>query len=128
MSMRIAFGRAALGLVVTIASISSGAQALAPAVPLLTESLAGRDSFERYCASCHGPGGHGDGPVGAALKMRPPDLTALTQKNDGSFPREQVLAFVTGTARTPAAHGASDMPVWGTLFRAFESDARVRAR
>ena len=33
-----------------------------------------------------------------------------------------------GVGRPMAAHGTSDMPVWGPLFRAFESDIRVRER
>jgi mono/diheme cytochrome c family protein len=129
MSIRIALGWAALGFVVTMASVTVAAQAPAGAAPrVLTESLAGRDSFDLYCASCHGGGGRGDGPVAPALKTHPADLTALARRNDGTFPRARVLAFVTGTGRTPAAHGTTDMPIWGALFRTFESDARVRAR
>jgi putative copper resistance protein D len=30
--------------------------------------------YTRHCASCHGPLGHGDGPVSASLTFRPPDL------------------------------------------------------
>lgn len=92
------------------------------------ESLAGRDSFDLYCASCHGMSGRGDGPVAAALRTRPADLTTLAQQNNGAFPRDRVRAFVTGTGRTLAAHGTTEMPVWGPMFRAFESDARVRER
>jgi hypothetical protein len=29
---------------------------------------------------------------------------------------------------TLTAHSAADMPVWGPIFRAFESDVRVRER
>jgi mono/diheme cytochrome c family protein len=44
------------------------------------------------------------------------------------FPRERVSAALTGAGRTVAAHGTTEMPIWGPLFRAFESDARVRVR
>jgi mono/diheme cytochrome c family protein len=95
---------------------------------VLIESLAGRDSFGLYCAPCHGAGGRGDGPVASALRSRPSDLTTLAQRNNGAFPRERVRDFVTGMGRPLAAHGTTEMPVWGPLFHAFESDARVRER
>jgi mono/diheme cytochrome c family protein len=95
---------------------------------VLIESLAGRDSFGLYCAPCHGAGGRGDGPVASALRARPSDLTTLAQRNDGAFPRDRVRDFVTGTGRPLASHGTTEMPVWGPMFRAFESDARVRER
>jgi hypothetical protein len=44
------------------------------------------------------------------------------------FPRDAVRGFITGTGRTVAAHGTTEMPIWGPLFRAFESDARARVR
>ena len=34
----------------------------------------GASLYRRHCASCHGPLGHGDGPVAASLTLRPPDL------------------------------------------------------
>jgi len=92
------------------------------------ESLVGRDSFDAYCASCHGPGGRGDGPVAPALKAVPADLTALSSRNDGVFPRAGVRAVLAGTGRTVSAHGTTEMPIWGPLFRMFESDARARVR
>jgi len=98
------------------------------APPVLIESLAGRDSFALYCAPCHGAAGRGDGPVASALRARPADLTTLAQRNDGAFPRDRVRDFVTGTGRQLAAHGTTEMPVWGPMFRAFESDARARER
>ena len=96
--------------------------------PILIESLAGRDSFELYCAPCHGSSGQGNGPVGSALRTRPADLTSLARRNGGAFPRDTVRGFVTGTGRTLAAHGTTEMPVWGPMFRAFESDARAQER
>ena len=96
--------------------------------PILIESLAGRDSFQAYCAPCHGVTGHGDGPVAAALRARPADVTTLARQNSGAFPGARVRDFVTGSGRALAAHGTTEMPIWGQMFRAFESDARVRER
>ena len=103
------------------------ARTAAPALAL--ESLTGRDSFDRYCAACHGADGRGAGPVASALKSRPADLTTLAERNGGSFPRERIASFVEGTGRPLPAHGTSDMPVWGTTFRGLESsDVRVKVR
>jgi mono/diheme cytochrome c family protein len=100
----------------------------APVPSLAGESLSGRDSYESFCASCHGRAGRGDGPVAPALRTPPPDLTRLAQRNGGTYPSARVEAFVTGTGRTLAAHGTTEMPIWGSTFRAFEADARVRQR
>jgi mono/diheme cytochrome c family protein len=95
----------------------------------LIESISGQDSFMFYCAPCHGRSGMGDGPVGAALKRTPPDLTVLARRNGGTFPKGDVLSFVTGTARPLPAHGSSDMPVWGPIFRSLDpSDTRTKVR
>jgi mono/diheme cytochrome c family protein len=107
---------------------STGAQTTQPAPSFLGDSLIGKDSFEAYCASCHGAEGRGNGPVARELKAAPSDLTMLANRNRGVFPRDQVKAVLTGAARTVAAHGPTEMPIWGPLFRAFESDARVRVR
>lgn len=111
-----------------LAGVRPVAQAVQQTPPILIESLAGRDSFELYCSPCHGSGGRGDGPVASALRTRPADLTTLARRNGGAYPGDRVRAFVTGTGRALAAHGTTEMPVWGPMFRAFESDARARER
>jgi mono/diheme cytochrome c family protein len=118
---------AATVLVLSCWSATTGAQS-AQAPRIVIDSLAGRDSFELYCAACHGGGGRGDGPVAAELRTRPSDLTQLGRRNNGAFPSEAVREFITGTARALPAHGTTEMPVWGPMFRAFESDARVHER
>lgn len=107
----------------------SGAQSTRTAPPkILIDSLAGRDTFQLYCSSCHGRTAHGDGPAAAALSVKPPDLTRLAQRSDGAFPAARVEELLVGDARPVAAHGTTDMRVWGPLFAAFESDVRVRER
>jgi len=81
-----------------------------------TTATSGKEMFTTYCAVCHGTGGKGDGPAAAALKKRPPDLTQLARKNNGTFPEVQVANFITGQD-VLAAHGSRDMPIWGDLFR-----------
>ena len=97
--------------------------------PLVIESLVGEDSFNFYCASCHGREGKGDGPVARSLKTAPPELTTLARRSGGTFPTADVTAFIAGTGRPLPAHGPGDMPVWGPIFRALEaSDPRVKVR
>jgi mono/diheme cytochrome c family protein len=70
---------------------------------------AGATLYRRYCASCHGTEGRGDGPVAGALAPRPTDLTAL------SYDVPTLMRAIDGR-RTIRAHGPSPMPVWGYIF------------
>jgi hypothetical protein len=70
---------------------------------------AGAELYHRYCASCHGINGTGDGPAAQWLEPRPAslrqstlDLAALVERIDGR--------------REVPGHGSSDMPVWGKVF------------
>jgi mono/diheme cytochrome c family protein len=85
-----------------------------------TSPASGPEMFANYCASCHGKEGRGDGPVVAALKKAPPDLTIISARNNGAFPELQVLHAISGEAGIPA-HGSLDMPVWGEVFRSLNS-------
>lgn len=95
---------------------------------LTIASLTGKDTFTAYCAPCHGRTGAGDGPVGPSLRTAPADLRVL-KATRGFFPREEIVAFVTGTGRPIVAHGTGDMPVWGVIFGSLDpSDTRVKVR
>jgi mono/diheme cytochrome c family protein len=120
---------AATGLMTIVATSGPVHTQLQQPPSLILESIAGRDSFEFYCASCHGKTGKGDGPTAPALKTRPTDLASLARRNGGAFPKDRVLAIVTGTERPVAAHGSTDMPVWGQIFRGLDpSEPRVKQR
>lgn len=81
----------------------------------------GQQLYRRFCASCHGDGGFGDGPVAPALNVHVPDLTRISQRQGGRFPTDRVRAIVDGRAVIPA-HGTRYMPVWG-----YELEARSPA-
>lgn len=72
----------------------------------------GAQLFGRFCASCHGSLGFGDGPVAPTLKVLIPDLTELSRRSGGRFPEERVREIIDGRAVLPA-HGTRPMPVWG---------------
>lgn len=77
-------------------------------------ATAGKMYFEQYCASCHGMGAKGDGPVGTTLRTKPADLTTLTKRKgvDGKFPLLYVVQTIDGRTQI-GAHGPIEMPVWG---------------
>ena len=131
---RIAWWATAAGIcgvtVVTLAAVSPAVDSQRQQPPsILLDSVDGSDSFQRYCATCHGRAGKGDGQVAAALKTRPADLTQLARRNDGLYPAERVRAVVAGYGSALPAHGLTDMPVWGPIFRALDpSDVRVAIR
>jgi mono/diheme cytochrome c family protein len=89
----------------------------------------GRETYLAHCAACHGRGGKGDGPVAAVLKTPPPDLTRLAARNRGRFPGDRIATYVVGERRGASAHGSTDMPVWGPLFRELNPhDSRIDVR
>jgi len=77
--------------------------------------ISGKLQFRQYCAQCHGMDATGDGPVAAALKKKPANLTTLAKKNGGVFPEQEVREFIDGT-KTAASHGTREMPIWGFAF------------
>ena len=85
----------------------------------------GRELYVRYCASCHGVGGRGDGPVSKALRRRPSDLTRVRERYGGQYPVREVMAAIDG--RSPVrAHGDSAMPVWGIVFEQEKEEKEAR--
>jgi mono/diheme cytochrome c family protein len=72
----------------------------------------GKELFGRYCASCHGVSGRGDGPVAKSLATEVPDLTRFAQRHGGFFDRELVERIIDGR-HVIGAHGTRTMPVWG---------------
>lgn len=95
--------------------------------PHLIESLQGVSLYVAYCASCHGRDATGNGPAAPALKTPPPDLTTLTERHGGKFPRELVEQTILGEDVSAIAHGSREMPVWGPIFGQIEWDQDLRA-
>jgi mono/diheme cytochrome c family protein len=95
------------------------------------EENPGRAAYLRYCSACHGTDGRGDGVVATVMRPKPTDLTQLAKAHGGKFPYVQVRDIIDGRKRT-AAHGTSEMPVWGEVFReqkaAAQPDANVRGQ
>ena len=91
--------------------------------------MSGPEMYESLCASCHGAGAEGDGPIAPLIKIGVPDLTRIAQRDGGEFPTEDVRRTIDGRFDRPA-HGPRDMPVWGWQFYRSETtnDPVERAR
>jgi mono/diheme cytochrome c family protein len=97
---------------------------IVPIEPRADHMVNGQQLYREYCAVCHGRTGKGDGPAAEALKMPPANLTTLAAGNGGKFPTFAVGVTIKGE-QTVAAHGATDMPIWGPVFRQMSADQRV---
>jgi len=95
--------------------------------PAQVSAANGPEMFRAYCAVCHGPEGRGGGPAAEALRKAPADLTQLSRRNGGTFPRTMVVNMIQG-ADVVASHGSRDMPIWGVSFRVLGDDAFAKLR
>jgi mono/diheme cytochrome c family protein len=76
----------------------------------------GQAAYRRYCGACHGMDGEGDGVAATVMRPKPTNLTLLAKKHGGTFPMMTVIKIIDGRQRL-AAHGESEMPVWGQVLR-----------
>lgn len=82
-----------------------------------TPANSGKMMYNNYCAPCHGTDGKGGGPVAAALKQPPTDLTVLARNNGGKYPDAHIAAILQfGPEAKGASHGTAAMPVWGPIL------------
>jgi mono/diheme cytochrome c family protein len=105
------------------------AQQPRPAVPSARTAvtdvpLGGKATYDVYCAGCHGSQGRGDGPAVTTLTTTVGDLTTLSARNGGTYPRARVRAAVLNMDRPITAHRTGDMPVWGTIFQILDRSNR----
>ncbi|HUO78948.1 MAG TPA: cytochrome c [Steroidobacteraceae bacterium] len=85
----------------------------------------GAELYHRFCESCHGRAGAGDGPVSRSLAVALPDLRRIAERHGGRFPDNWVYRVIDGREAL-LSHGPRDMPVWGVeLWR--EQGADVTA-
>lgn len=121
----------ALAVAVLVAGVlATGARAQGPVPrrPVLEKTTVGSELFRFYCSNCHGQDARGR-PATSAMRRAAPDLTLLSLNHGGMFPREIVRDVIAHGSGRANVHGTADMPVWGTIFRAFEpNDAMVDAR
>lgn len=76
----------------------------------------GKAEFGKHCAVCHGLNGMGDGALADLLTLPPPDLTKISQRNNGKFPILDIYQAIDGR-RGLRAHGTMEMPLWGNYYK-----------
>ena len=92
-----------------------------------TPTASGKQTYTHYCAACHGVDTRGNGPAAFVLKTPPADLTTLAKRHGGKFPYDYVSNVLRFGTRF-AAHGSSDMPIWGPIFGSIEHYDEVAVR
>ena len=90
-----------------------------------TSSADGAQMFMSYCSPCHGKSGRGDGPAAPALKNKPADLTQLKKNHGGNYSMKAFEEKINGMAMS-SAHGTTEMPIWGPIFREISGSPEMR--
>ncbi|HYL03834.1 MAG TPA: cytochrome c [Steroidobacteraceae bacterium] len=106
------------------AAILAGGAVRAAQAQDLSSYESGAGLYRAHCASCHGAGGHGDGPVAASLKVEVPDLTRIARRQGGRFPADRLRRIIDGRTTVPP-HGTRTMPVWGLAFGSPQQSNRL---
>jgi mono/diheme cytochrome c family protein len=118
--------RFALGALTRFAlgALAAGALLAAPAA-LAAGAAAGKAKYDMFCASCHGPAGKGDGPVGATLNPKPRDFSVGDFKfdTDGDGKRGTDADLKNVVKNGGGAYGGSAMMApWGATLSAADLD------
>jgi mono/diheme cytochrome c family protein len=91
----------------------------------LIDSIEGPALYKAYCAVCHGSDATGNGPMAPALKVTPPDLTRIAERNGGLFPMARVERIIAGEEPLTSGHGTREMPLWGPIFSQVDRDQNL---
>jgi len=114
------------GLVVIIPAVL--ATGLLSAHPGEYHNYSGGELYARFCASCHGVSGAGDGPVVEALAVHVPDLREISVRGGNRFSRDWLYRIIDGRVSI-VAHGTRAMPVWGTgFYDEYGADAKAQQK
>jgi mono/diheme cytochrome c family protein len=73
--------------------------------------VSGAVYFADNCVACHGADGTGNGPLADGLPRPPADLTRISARHGGEFPRDYVMTVIDGYARD--GRHADIMPEFG---------------
>lgn len=76
-----------------------------------TEIPDGRMAFMQDCSACHGTDAKGSGSLTLGIGLIAPDLTQISARNGGTFPRQKIMAIIDGLNRDP--HFSNAMPEFG---------------
>jgi hypothetical protein len=54
--------------------------------------------------------------------VKPADLTLISARNGGVFPKARIERIISGEEQPASGHGSSAMPVWGPIFSQVDYD------
>jgi len=87
----------------------------------------GRRLFVSYCQLCHGPDGHGDGPLAKTMEIKPIDLRKSIRARSDTILKKIITGrgrqTITGRDRHNLISDA--MPEWKDVFNDTEVDALI---
>ena len=104
-----------LRTVLLVAGLACSAQQPAHSEASTGNVAKGRQLYQDHCAVCHGLDGHGQGPLAAAMKITPADLTRISAAHGGEFP-DAKIADVIRNGGNVLGHGTGAMLPWGIYF------------
>ena len=76
------------------------------------DAAKGKQAYDTYCTTCHGPLGDGQGPVGKALNPPPRDFT----KGDFKFGGDDQAIFEIISNGAASKGGSPVMAPWGAVI------------
>lgn len=75
-------------------------------------STDGAKVFKANCETCHGPQGHGDGPIGEALDPKPQNLAELQAVTADDYLYWRIAEGKPGTPMPPWKNILTEEQVW----------------
>ena len=99
------------------AQAASDAQAIVrnPITPTSDSVAAGQVVYERYCQTCHGVNGRGDGPGGEGLEPPPADLAIHVPLHGDADIFRFVSDGIEGTSMVALADNLTDDEIWHVI-------------
>ena len=86
-----------------------------PIAPTSDSVAAGQVVYERYCQTCHGVNGHGDGPGAAGLEPPPADLTVHAPHHGDARMFGFISNGIEGTAMVGLGESLTDDEIWHVI-------------
>ena len=86
---------------------------------LTREQTDGKRLFARYCATCHGDAGQGDGQNAYSLDPKAPDFSESLEVHQPSYWRQIIEGGSAAVGRSPQC------PPWGPMLASSDLDALV---
>ena len=96
---------------------ASEAQAIVrnPIAPTADSVAAGQVVYERYCQTCHGVSGRGDGPGGVGLEPPPADLAIHVPLHGDADIYRFIADGIEGTAMVGLSDNLADEEIWHAI-------------